>query len=137
MVAWPLVEEQIENGRRLIPELRRPPFDLKLAYRRYLEDSESWRLFLATDLVETDGPRRAYQVLSETVRGMSPPPEFSPSELSVIGPHQPIVRALQDLIAKYPAPLVTRIRNAPLGDEFVDEVYVYTDPPPSKDQAPA
>lgn len=52
-----LVEPVVEDGKRLIKALDISGLGVKAAFWLYLEESEEWRLYIATPLVKEYGPR--------------------------------------------------------------------------------
>lgn len=55
-----LVKPDIEVGRQLLRGLDEANFDVRAAFWFYREESDEWRLYIATPLVRQLGPREAY-----------------------------------------------------------------------------
>jgi hypothetical protein len=55
-----LVVPAIESGKQLLEGLDEKQFDVEGAFWFYREESEEWRLYIATRLVRQLGPREAY-----------------------------------------------------------------------------
>jgi hypothetical protein len=55
-----LVKPDIEAGRKLLEGLDDAKFEFQAAFWFYREESEEWRLYIATPLVAQLGPREAY-----------------------------------------------------------------------------
>ncbi len=55
-----LVKPDIEAGRQLLHGLEEANFDVRAAFWFYREESEEWRLYIATPLVAQLGPREVY-----------------------------------------------------------------------------
>jgi hypothetical protein len=127
MAKDPLVEKQIQDGARLLDGLRDAGLDVHLAFWYYFPDPEYWRFVIATDAVESRGPRAVYHDIFEVERMM--PPDFSISwrQISAVSLRDRRVRAIDKLLAKYPRDRVTRLdRTFPDGVYFED-AYVYAD----------
>jgi hypothetical protein len=63
-----LVEPAIEAGKKLIVGLDEERFDVRAAFWFYREESEEWRLYIATPLVKQVGPRAAYSKILEVLK---------------------------------------------------------------------
>jgi hypothetical protein len=67
MAATPLVDRDIEAGRRLVQALDKSAFGLTAAFWNYLIDQETWRLIVASAKVSDVGPRAAYAAVDEVL----------------------------------------------------------------------
>jgi len=70
MAAATLVKDYREAGWEFLKELKLKQFPCRSAYWRFLPDSESWRFYIATDLVDNMGIDGAYGKLVEIMRGI-------------------------------------------------------------------
>ena len=113
-----LVGYDVNAGRQLILALDASGVDVKAAFWLYLEESEEWRLYIATQLVKKLGPREVYsrvlKVLKESkISGIDLP------EISVIDPTDGLVTILS--LAFNTGPDITDIRFA---GNTVNGVYI-------------
>ena len=58
LVEEKLVEQKIDDGRRLLKELERDGFDVTVALWARRGEEKKWRLYIASKEVETAGRRR-------------------------------------------------------------------------------
>ncbi len=118
-----LVKTDREGAWNLLEELKRKDFSMSAAFWQYLSEDETWRLFIATKLVDKEGSIAAYSRLQALINDMSPEiaEEFSVMNISLIGPHANQVNALRRRYGKID---FTRahIRRFSLSPE---EAYVY------------
>jgi len=63
-----LVKPDIEAGRQLLQGLDEANFDVQAAFWFYREESEEWRLYIATPLVAKMGPREAYSKVLDVLK---------------------------------------------------------------------
>ncbi len=63
-----LVKPDIEAGRQLLQGLDEAKFDVQAAFWFYREESEEWRLYIATPLVAQLGPREAYSRVLDVLK---------------------------------------------------------------------
>jgi len=124
----PLVEARIRDGERLLKALAGANFDVTTAFWLYSDETGEWRLYFASPSVDAEGSRKAYSAIRSVLERM--PAGFSISSLDIwaVGVNEPIVRALESYLAKFPAPLATRLRRTPIGDYFFEDAYVYPAP---------
>jgi hypothetical protein len=122
----PLVEIQIESGKRLIEQLVQAGVDVSAAC--WLKEAENgqWFLYLATPLVTKDGAKReAYGRVNAVIREMRPPLQIHPFDIKVIGVESPIAKMVQELQQRYPGPLPFPYRGASLGGLSIEGAYIY------------
>ena len=93
----PLVNEQIEDGKRLLDRLGEAGFAVTAA--AWLRDSEHehWYLYVISPVVEDQGRGAAYRRIHPLVRQMPPPFEIGPFDVMAARPHEPIAERLLDL----------------------------------------
>ena len=113
-----LVSPDLEGGKKLVAALDGAGIDIRAAFWLYREESESWRLYLATPLVKTEGARIAYtEVLKELDSLEVPTLKFW--NISVIDPADPLVVRLK--AAVYTGPTIDSI---PFIGSTIDGVHV-------------
>lgn len=121
----PLVELQIEDGRRLLDHLIAEGVPVTAA--GWIKEAENggWLLYIATPLVPEGGGRRAaYRRVNEVIRGMQEPwPYFF--AIRVIHPNHPIARAIAEIQGRYPGRRGIRYGGGSLGDLRVEGAYIY------------
>ena len=122
-----LVGMQIEDGQRLIDLLTKNGVPVIAAFWAKESESGEWFLYLATPLVGPDGATRpCYRRVNGLIREMQKAPFWiDPLEIKLIGPHDPISKAVTALGDRYQGRSPTRFRGNRLGDLTVDEAYIY------------
>jgi hypothetical protein len=132
-----LVEMQIKEGQRLIDRLAHEGVAVTAA--AWVKESESgdWYLYLATPLVsEGGGKRPAYHRINAVIREMQYEGfGMDPFEKKVIGPHDPIAKAIiANRVGRLGGP-PTPFRGSRLGNLAVEEAYIYPRPPTPEEAA--
>jgi hypothetical protein len=119
-----LVSEDLETGKMLVTELdaRGVPVDVAA----WLQDGETgtWRLFLSSPIVESDGPRSIYQAVSDRLRAL----QIETVELDdvlVMGPRDNIARELKRLVRTGDEPQQIRLDDLDLASTFFKSARVY------------
>ncbi|MBS0266132.1 MAG: hypothetical protein JSS02_29655 [Planctomycetes bacterium] len=127
-----LVENQIDDGQRLLDRLAQPDSHFPVLVAAWVkpesDDEESpWTLYIASPLVDEGGPAAAYREVNRARRSIE---GFwiSDSEIKLIGANHPFTKGLQELLLRYPGRTATRSRRASLGGTPMEEVYVYPGP---------
>src|SRR5947209_7599952 len=102
-----LVEARIRDGERLLEALAGAHFEVTMAFWLYSDESGDWRLYIASPAVDSEGSRKVYSAIRSVLKRL--PADFSISSLDIwaVGVNEPIVRALESYLAKFPAPLAT------------------------------
>jgi len=113
-----LVEPVVEDGKRLIKALDISGLGVKAAFWLYLEESEEWRLYIATPLVKEYGPREVYSRVLKVLKE-SKISSIDLSEISVIDTADGLVTVLS--LAFNTGPGITDIKFA---GNTVNGVYV-------------
>jgi len=142
MVKTALVEQDIAEGRRFLEALnssssmtvgkRRifdfPPshFRVKAAFWLFLPESQEWRLFIATPLVDEKGPQAAYLDLRAALVATTPSLlNLSLENISAVTPKNPMVKALLSIIKKSPDSADLRLTRSSLNGTYVEDAYIY------------
>ncbi len=122
-----LVDNQIEDGRKLLNLLVERGFEVTVAgWARRLDDG-IWNLYVATKRVDDDGLFAAYMEFNRIFR-LTSDAWVSDSDITLIGKESPIAKDLAELARKYTGWVAIRSYRLKLGPMAVDAVYVY--PPP-------
>lgn len=75
MVATPLVDQDIADGRTLLEQLDRDRIPVSAAFWYYRSESDRWSLVIATPHVSSKGPLEAYRTLSQSMRRILTKPD--------------------------------------------------------------
>jgi hypothetical protein len=125
----PLVDEQIEDGRKLINQLVCDGFDVSVAFwiRFELEGDGPW-FYIASRTVDKEGLHAVYRAVHESIRRIAPPwgPWISVSdvgELKLVGLSDRFARDVMALSERYADR--HRFRRVNVGNQLAEELYVY------------
>jgi hypothetical protein len=88
----PLVESQINEGKRLAEELVKEGFPVTAALWLTTDEDGQWYFYIVSPLVETSGAK-AYRRFNEILRQMSPPSDLSMFDYKIIGPDRSVAQA--------------------------------------------
>ncbi len=124
MAQGPLVENQIDAGWKLADDLAHGGTEVTAAFWvRPSEDGE-WSLYLASKLVDEQGPAPAYRAVADALLRLKDP-WLSMSEVKVIGANNPITKDVLTMLRQHPGRRAIRSRRPRLGNVETEEVYVY------------
>ena len=126
-----LVDRRIDDGQRLALELVRDKFDVTAAFWVKTSESGWWYLYIASRVVDKEGPASAYRRLQKTL-GRLPGTTISLTDVKVIGASNPTTRDVLKLQKRYPERTPIPYHGAQLGGIGIDEAYIY--PPPLKEK---
>ena len=128
MVKNSLVEADVLAGKRLVTALSVPPyssvFKLQAAFWLYDHESQEWRLFLATPLVDEFGSLAAYTNLQQPLRSIQPT-DLSLENISVSSPRKPLVKAIKRGSRIANGAEGIRLTRNTIGGIYIEDAYVY------------
>ena len=120
-----LVEPAIEDGRALLAALDAKGVKITAAYWFFLSEPNEWRLILATPLVDSKGPRDAYQQIQQILQSQLPNGKLSLDLISVVSPNNPQVRALSSALTTGPGITGIRFSRNTVNGIFIEDAYIY------------
>jgi hypothetical protein len=121
-----LVDEQIQDGRRVIERLGAEGVPVTAA--AWVKESEGgpWYFCIVTPLVTEDsGVRPAYRRVGPLIRQMPQPCWVDPLEIRVEAPDSEVGKAIRDVAGRRPGPVPTPYGSVRLGGLSIDGAYVY------------
>jgi hypothetical protein len=119
-----LVNDQILGGATLVDLLSRNLFPISAAFWLFTSEADQWFFYLASPLVDEKGSTECYKIVHRAIRSQ-PGLGVGPFEVELIGPDEPLARAVSRLIEESGSPSATRIRRRYLGDVFIEQAYIY------------
>jgi hypothetical protein len=118
-----VVDDRITDGKKLLTQLAQDGFEISAAY--WIRSSEgSWRLYLASPLVATEGAGKAFGRVYLSLAKLRAP-GVSVLDLRLIDPDNPSARAVQEIQRRHPAFMPLRTGPTRLGDLDVEETHIY------------
>jgi hypothetical protein len=127
-----LVDHLIDDGERLLQALKQDQFDIMAAFWLYTSEDELWHLYLVVDGVEAKGTRDAYGRVFKVMRQLQQPLWVESTDVKIVGPSEPIAKAVLDYLAHQTVNLRTWFRRTRLGGVAIDSALVY--PPMAADK---
>lgn len=122
-----LVEDQIDDGLKLLSRLADNGFDVRVACWVKPADVDRWTLFVATHLVNDAGSAAPYRQLI-AVLGSLRSGWLTSSDVTLVGENDPIAKDALDILKRFPHRKPIPSPRSWIGRIAAEEVYVY--PPP-------
>jgi hypothetical protein len=119
-----LVDHQIDDVPRLIDQLRKDNIDVQAAFWYYRSEADQWYLYLVSDLVDQKGYIEAYKAVLKVMEQL-PDLWTHWREVKLIGPDDPLEKAVIDFRSKQRSPLPARVRGTNLGKIYIEDAYIY------------
>src|SRR3972149_9901348 len=91
-----LVEPEIETGKAVIASLDEAGVPAPALLWFYVPEAEEWRLVIATPLVDSEGPKRAYGEVQKVLTKKGP--QIDLRRITVVSPSDPLVKVLRSAI---------------------------------------
>jgi hypothetical protein len=134
-----LVDEQIEDGRKLIEQLVRDGFDVTLAFWvRFKDEADGPWFYIVSKTVDQEGLQAAYRAVHEAMQRRPAPwgpwiSVSSASELVLVSVNDATAKEVMALRDRFPGR--NRLRGATIGTPYrIEEVYIYPLPPALSDE---
>ena len=126
-----LVENLLDDGRKLVEELSQGGFEVAAAAWLKASEDGKWRFYLISPVVDAEGHHKAYRQLHLLIWKRTQPFGIDPLEIRLLGSNDPIGRdVLAAIRSRVSAPRVSPIRWAGtrLGNVSIEEAYLYPVP---------
>jgi hypothetical protein len=121
-----LVTNQIEDAGKLIARLTETGFPVLAASWLKESDSGEWYLYLVTPAVDEEGQFKAYRRIHPVLWGMwQENLSIHPFDIKLVGPSEPVAKALADVYEHHPRMILNRYNGARLGNVALDAAYIY------------
>lgn len=149
MATAALVDKDLDIGREIIKALA-GHIPVTVAFWAYVPESSEWQLFIATPLVDSKGPKGAYQEVFDVLHDAKMDPYLPWRKLFLRSPKDPVLNNLDkqrglrgsiEITVSENIPTgsqsgyyvtyvpysdeIFRTFNEAVGDRFVEEAYVY------------
>jgi hypothetical protein len=119
-----LVENQIDDGRRFVERFAADGNSVQAAFWVKTSEEGLWFLYVATDLVDREGPATAYRAVHTSLGKLSDSWVTS-SEIKIISPSNPIAKDVLAVMSRHHGRLATKFGGKKLGSMAIDQAYVY------------
>jgi hypothetical protein len=121
----PLVNKNIEDGKKLIEALDKSDFRLDGALWFYFADSDEWRFLLASPLVDEKGPKEAYALIQSVLAQLQPSLRISLKHISVLSPKSELIQLLRRAIRTGPGISEIRFTRNTINSKFIEDAFIY------------
>lgn len=119
-----LVENQIDEGQRLLDQLAKTGIAVRAACWIKPTQEDRWSLYLATPSADEKEPLEAYRQLISALRSLETD-WLTSSDVILVGEKHPIVKDAQEILQRFPHWTPIRPPYPLFGGMPTEEVYVY------------
>lgn len=119
-----LVDRTIADGQNVILQLIRRGTDVSVAFWLKAPDDAWPHLYIASRLIDKEGPREGYRVLQEALEHL-PTVSLSISDCKMIGSANHIAGAARMLLRKVAKGDPVHIRNGQISNVLAEEAFIY------------
>lgn len=119
-----LVENQTDDGQRLLDRLREKEFVVRAACWVKPVEEDRWSLWIATPAVDEKGTLAAYRQLVDVLRSLGDS-WITSSDIKLVGEKHPVVQDALDILRRFPHRMPTQSPRPLFGGIPVEAVYVY------------
>jgi hypothetical protein len=93
MATAALVDRDLEIGRKILVTLRQANIEVSVAFWAYVSQSSDWQFFIATPLVDSEGPKSAYERVLRTLHDAGMDPQLPWRRILLRSPKDPVLRS--------------------------------------------
>jgi hypothetical protein len=119
-----LVDEQIDDGKKLIEVLDRSKFNLVGALWFYYSESDAWKLLLVSPLVDILGPKRSYDVLFQILQDLHLPIELF-LQIQVLSPKENLYTLLRRAVRTGNTISTIRFSRNTINNTYIEDALIY------------
>jgi hypothetical protein len=120
-----LVDADMKAGEALLSKLDEIEFNVKAALWFYVQDSEEWRLIIASPIVDKDGPKKAYEKVQSQLQELDGRYELSLRNISLVSPGDKLIKALKSVFKLDKAISHIRFTRNVVNGVFIEDAYIY------------
>ena len=102
----------------------RDGLEISAAFWMYTNDDERWRLYIATESVNSIGIKNSYMMVVFAQKNM-PELRIDSFEVTLLEPNRPLAAAMIDRLSRVPAGSDAWIEKVRLNDVYVELAYLY------------
>jgi hypothetical protein len=150
MATTALVDRDLDIGRKILGVLGRAGIGVSVAFWAHVPQISEWQLFIATPLVDTKGPKSAYEHVLRVLKEAGMESELPWRRIFLRSPKDSVLKSLEnwmsdggsiEIVESENIPRGTpsayyvtyapqtgatfRVLNLPVGDRLVEEAYMY------------
>jgi hypothetical protein len=122
-----LVEDRIEDGRRLVAELIKEGFDVTVAFWVRTSEEGLWFLYVGSTSVESGKVGDAYITAYDCLARL-PNSSISLSDIKLVPATNPIAKDAKEIRDRYAGRVPTKYHGKQLGRMAIEEAYIYPEP---------
>ena len=119
-----LVSFDIENGKKTVDALDQSKRAPNVALWAKLPEYEDWRLVIASEFLQQESSRDAYEEINAALRKADIPFRNRPT-ISLRSMSSPMIKELRDIFGKAKDTYGIRLGGQTFGDQYVEDAFVY------------
>ena len=121
-----LVDRNIVEGKELIEALDRRDLNIKAAMWFYFEESDEWKLLIATPMIDKKGTKEVYRIIQTVIGEMSESKtSVSFKDVLVLSPKDDPIKLVGNVIRTDTGLSGIRFTKNIINNKLVDDAYIY------------
>ena len=120
-----LVDRDREIGRRVLAALTKADIPVNVSFWAFVPQLDEWQLFIATSLVDSKGPRFAYDQVLRVLHKDGIVDDVPWRRIFLRSPRDKFFRSMERQVKATQRETLTAI-NEDIGGTFVEEAYIYS-----------
>jgi hypothetical protein len=90
-----------------------------------MQDSEEWRLIIASPIVDKDGPKKAYEQVQSQLQEFNGRYNLSLRNIALVSPDDKLIKALRSVVKTGKAISHIRFTKNVINGVFIEDSYIY------------
>ena len=126
LVTESLTDSMMKTGAKLIERLDAKNSEVKSAFWLYFSEEKTWKLMVASPLVDKEGPRVYYKrIVDANTQATTEEEIVSLNDIGVINTNHQIVQLLKFMIATGDGTSGIRFSRNTINGVFIEDTYIY------------
>ncbi len=126
LVAESFSDSMMESGAKLIERLDNIDSDIKSAFWFYISEEKTWKMMIASPLVDSEGPREYYKRIVKVNSDVSEQENvISLNDIGVTNTSNQTVQLLKIMINTDDAISGIRLSRNTVNGVFIEDTYIY------------
>ena len=126
LVTQSLTDPMIEAGAKLIERLDATDSDVRSAFWLYSSDTQTWKLVIASPLVDEKGPRDYYKrIIDANMLASTEEQTLSINDVRVVGTKHHMHQLLASAFGDTPSVFGRRLTGNTINGVFIEDAHLY------------
>lgn len=120
-----LVEEQIDDGKKLVEALDGAKVAVRAAMWFYYPEPNDWRLIIATPFLDDVGPMKTYELIQNVIEKSLPDLSIKLRNIFLVSPQNKLIKLMKAAIGTGKGISGIRFTGNVINNVLIEDAYIY------------